>query len=244
MTLISIRKKEEEKPFRLRTKAKHVAVTTNGILKWALDNKKSLEDAYKESNIVLKEIIEAQIKNKIPILTIYLLPTGLDNLEHFSIRIDSMLDLFNELIGSEMIEYNKVKISAFGKWYDLPNRLVEPIKKILDKTKDFDNFFVNFCINYNGQEEIVDACKILSMQIKTEKIELDSITQENIKSNIYTSDFLPPDIIIKNGTKQRINGLLLWDSARSSIVFTKKLWPDFDKGDFEKAVSDFEREKI
>jgi undecaprenyl diphosphate synthase len=242
--MIKIGKKEESQPFKLKVEAKHVAITTNGILKWALENKKSLEDAYKQSNLILKNTIKTQIKNKIPILTIYLLPTGLDNLEHFSIRVDSMLNLFNDLLESELIQSNKVKISAFGKWYDLPGRVVDPIKKLLDHTKDFDQFFVNFCINYNGQEEIVDACKILSMQIKTEKIELDSITQENIKSNIYTSDFLPPNLIIKNGTRQRINGLLLWDSARSSIIFTKKLWPDFGKDDFEKAINDYEKEKI
>ena len=160
MVMIKIGKKEESQPFKLKVEAKHVAITTNGILKWALENKKSLEDAYKQSNLILKNTIKTQIKNKIPILTIYLLPTGLDNLEHFSIRVDSMLNLFNDLLESELIQSNKVKISAFGKWYDLPGRVVDPIKKLLDHTKDFDQFFVNFCINYNGQEEIVDACKI------------------------------------------------------------------------------------
>ena len=150
MAIINLGKREENKPFKLKVKAKHVAITTNGILKWTINNKKSLEESYKESNTVLKRTIETQIKNKIPILTIYLLPTGLDNLEHFSTRIDSMLNLFNELLESDLIKHNKVKISAFGKWYDLPGRIVDPIKRLLDHTKDFDGFFVNFCIQISN----------------------------------------------------------------------------------------------
>ena len=82
------------------------------------------------------------------------------------------------------------------------------------------------------------------MQVKTDKIELDAVTKENIKENIYASDFLPPDLIIKNGLRQKTTGILLWDSSKSSIYFTKKLWPDFGKDDFEKAVEEFEKRKI
>ncbi|TKJ17663.1 di-trans,poly-cis-decaprenylcistransferase [Candidatus Woesearchaeota archaeon B3_Woes] len=235
--------KNEEKEG-IKVRAHHVAITTEGVIPWAENNKKSLDDAYKKCNLIIRNTIRSQIKLKIPILTIYVLPSDMKNLEHFSMKVDSLIELFNELAESEFIQQNHIKISTFGKWYDLPGRVVEPIKKLLDVTKDYDGFFVNFCINYNGQDEIVDACKILAMQAKTEKIGLDAINRDNIKSNIYASDFLPPDLIIKNGLKQKSVGLLLWDSKNSSLYFTKKLWPDFGKDDFEKAVSDFEKQKL
>lgn len=239
---IDIVKKHEKEG--IKAKAKHVAITTDGIIKWSNDNKKSLEEAYKHSNITIKNAITSQVKLKIPIVSLYLLPSDITNLEHFSARIDALIDLFNDLLNSELINKNSIKISVFGKWYKLPGRIVEPIKNLIEKTKDYDNFFLNFCISYNGQDEIVDACRIISMQIKTEKIDIESINKSNIKENIYTSDFLPPDLIIKNGLRQKLNGLLLWDSADSSIYFTKKLWPDFSRSDFENAVSEYEKQKI
>jgi undecaprenyl diphosphate synthase len=237
-----LRKKNEEKEIKI--KARHVAITTDDVVKWTKDNKKSLDESYKQYNLVVKSTIKTQIKLGIPILTIYLLPSEMQNLEHFSIKVDSLIELFNELKDSDIINKNHIKISVFGKWYDLPGRVVEPIKDILDITKDYDKFFLNFCINYNGQDEIVDACKILSMQIKAEKINLESINKDNIKDNTYSSDFLPPDLIIVNGFKNKIKGILLWDSIDSSIYFTKKLFPDFGKDDFEKTVDDFEKQKI
>ncbi len=239
---IDLVKKDEKDG--VKVKANHVAITTDGVISWSRDNKKSLEDAYAKCNLVIKSTIKTQVKLKIPVLTIYLLPFGMTNLELFSIKVDALVKLLNELKESEFIHKDKIKISAFGKWYDLPGRVVEPLKEVLESTKDYDNFFVNLCINYNGQEEIVDACKILAMQVKTGKIDLESINKKNIKTNIYASDFLPPDLIIKNGMKQKIRGLLLWDSIDSSLYFTKKTWPEFGKDDFGKAVEDFEKQKI
>lgn len=230
--LIRKEKKEGIKP----KTPKHVAITTHGIIKWAAENKISPEEAYKKSNLLINEAIETQIKNNIPILTIYLMRSDIKEDESFSIIIDSMIALFKEISGSEIISKNMVKISVLGKWYDFPGRAVDIIKEAIDKTKEYDNFFVNFCINYDGQEEIVDACKLIARQIKADKIDVDSINKETIKENIYSSYFLPPDLIIKNGKKNLMPGLLLWDSVNSKIFFTGKLWPDFGKSDFAKAL--------
>ncbi len=227
-----------------KNKARHVAITTDGVITWSKDHKKDLKEAYQRANLVVKSTIKTQIKNRIPVITIYLLPVGTRDLELFSIKVDAFVELFKELKDYEFIKEHKVKISAFGKWYDLPARVVEPLKEVLEATKDYDDFFVNFCINYNGQDEIVDACKILSMQVKTEKIEHSAITTDSLKENTYSSDFMPPDLIIKNGLKQKTTGILLWDSSNSSIYFSKRLWPDFGKDDFEKAVYDFESNRI
>ena len=85
-------------------------------------------------------------------------------------------------------------------------------KQVIESTKDYDFFFTNFCINYSGHDEIVDACRLIARQVKAGKIDPNSISRETIKENLYSSYFIPPDLIIKNG-KATISGLLLWDSV-------------------------------
>ena len=34
-------------------------------------------------------------------------------------------------------------------------------------------------------------------------------------------------------------GLPLWESAYAELVFTDKMWPDFDEGDLEAALEEF-----
>ena len=232
----------QEKEGIVKRNIKHLAITTHGMENWSEQNKKPLEETYKKSFELIKQVIELQIKNKIPIFTIYLLPEKLKKEEEFPKFLDEFIAFFTMLKSSSLVHENKIKISALGKWYDIPGRAVDSIKETLEDTKDYDSFFVNFCINYDGQEEIVDACRLLGRQIKAGKIDIDNITRETIKDNIYSSYFLPPDLIIKNGKLKTTSGLLLWDSINAEIYFTSKNWPDFTASDFTAAVKSYTTE--
>ena len=223
---------------------KHLAITVDGIPEWAKENNKSLEEAYKESFLMIKSTIKSQIKSDIPILTLYLLPESMKkDREEFLRAIENIEEFFKEIIKSDIIIKNKVKISVLGKWYNLPSKTVEAIKEVIDSTKDYDSFFLNLCINYDGKEEIIDACKLLAMQVRVGKIDPSIISKELIKENLYSSYFLPPEYIIINGPKKHLSDLLLWDSPDSKIYFTEKLWPDFSKIEFTKAIEEFKKGK-
>jgi undecaprenyl diphosphate synthase len=239
-TIKSIIKKEK---YVLKIKVpRHIGITTDGIEKWALKNSISYEDAYKRNFLILKSTIKLQVKLKIPILSFYILDQNYDKeSEAYSYLLDAIVDMFNDIATNEIIHENKIKISVLGKWYNLPGRVVDAIKKVITETKDYDGFFVNFCINYDGQEEIVDAIKILGMQIKSGKLDPELIDKDSIKENIYSSYFLPPDLMIKNGSRKETSGFLLWDSVKTKICFTNKLWPDFDKTEFMDAIKDYQK---
>ena len=233
--------KQEKYVLRIKV-PKHIAITTDGIDKWALKNNVSYEDAFKRSFLVLKNTIRLQVKLKMPILSFYILDKNADKeSESYSYLLDSIVNMLTSLAVDKHINENKIKISVLGKWYNLPGRVVDAIKKVIEETKDYDSFFVNFCINYNGQEEIVDAFKLIGMQIKVGKLDPGLINKDSIKENIYSSYFLPPDLMIKNGTRKETSGFLLWDSAKTKIYFTNKLWPDFDKAEFMDAIKDYQK---
>src|SRR3989338_6225048 len=178
---------------------RHIAVTMDGIEAWTLKNKVSLEEANRRSFLILRSTIKSQVKLNIPILTFYMLPENVNkDSESYDIFLDFINSFFEEIYKSELINENKIKISVLGKWYHLPGRIIETIKKIIDGTKDYDSFFLNFCINYDGQEEIIDAFKLVGRQIKAGKIDPELIDKSIVKENLYSSYFLPPGLIIKN----------------------------------------------
>jgi undecaprenyl diphosphate synthase len=46
-------------------------------------------------------------------------------------------------------------------------------------------------------------------------------------------------LLIRTSGEQRISNFLLWQCAYSELIFTKTLWPDFGRGDLERAIEDF-----
>lgn len=231
--------KLQEKEGKPKKAMMHLAITMHGMELWSEQKKIPIQETYNKSFGILKEIIELQIKNKIPILSIYILPEQMKKEEQFPIFLDELIIFLNSIKSSSLLHDNKIKISALGKWYDVPGRAVDAVKAILAETKDYDKFFVNLCLNYNGREEIADACRIIARQIKAGKLDVDAINKDTIKDNLYTSYFLPPDVIIKSGKLKQMTTFLLWDMPYAKIYFTEKYFPDFTKSDFTKAIEDY-----
>lgn len=219
---------------------KHIALVTKGKHLYAEKHKISIEKVYKRSNVIILSTIASSIKLKIPITTFYILSTKTQELPDSSTVIDSLTEFFNDLASKELIHKNQIKVSVLGKWYDMPGKFVDSIKNLIEKTKEYDSYFVNFCINYDGQEEIVDAIRLISRQLKADKLDPEMINKDLIKENIYSSYFLPPDLIIINGSK-RTSDLLLWDSPNAKVYFTNKLWPDFDRVELMDAIRDYQK---
>ncbi len=232
--------KEKKEPNYIQFKLpRHIALVTKGKHIYAQNHNISVEKVYGRSNLIILSTISSLVRLNVPITTFYMLSTKNDDLEHSTV-ISSLTDFFNSLADKELIHKNKVKISVLGKWYDLPGKLVDSIKNMIEKTKEYDGYFVNFCVNYDGQQEIVDAVKLLARQIRAEKLDPDMISTDMIKENIYSSNFLPPDLIIINGSKAT-SDLLLWDSPNTKVYFTNKLWPDFDRTELMDAIKEFQK---
>jgi undecaprenyl diphosphate synthase len=48
------------------------------------------------------------------------------------------------------------------------------------------------------------------------------------------------DLLIRTGGEQRLSDFLLWECAYAELVFTSRMWPDFEGADLEAAVATFE----
>jgi undecaprenyl diphosphate synthase len=213
---------------------KHLAIDSTLIRAWATKNNVDIKEAVKKSNEKIKELIELQLKRDIPILTIQI---STKNEE----EIKGLKKLLQDLSEDESIHDKKVRVHVFGDWYGSEPELVDAIKTILDKTKDYDQYFLNLCIKYSGQEEIITATKLLLKKLQSSKVTTDAITIDSFKENLPSSYFMPPEIIIVNN--YTYTGLLLWDSPGALIYFTEKYWMDFDKKEFDKAIDFFNKNK-
>ena len=69
------------------------------------------------------------------------------------------------------------------------------------------------------------------------------ITEKLISNNLYTKNIPDPEILIRTGNTNRLSNFLLWQINYTEIFFIKKLWPDFNKNDFNKILNKFNKIK-
>lgn len=218
---------------------KHLAVVLDGNRRYARKHNKPDQWGHAKGVLKVEELLEWAISKKIPILTIYSL--SLKNLERTG--LDYIFGLLNqELIKAmddERIHKNQVRIRAIGRVELLPKKTQQIIKQVEERTKDYSRFQFNLAIAYDGRAEIVDSVKRIAEQVKQGKLNPASINERMVENNLYSPT--SPDLIIRTGGENRLSGFLLWGSSYAELYFSNKMWPEFSKRDFDKALDNYNK---
>ncbi len=184
----------------------------------------------------IMELITLIVALKIPMLTLHFPSHEADG------EVDAIVTLFTALLHESMLDQNQIKVSVLGKWYELPERALEPIKHVISATSEYDRHFVNICVQYDGQEDIVDGAKLVAKHVQLGKLAPEQITKETLKEAMLVSTLLPPNLIIYPKPARTTHGVLLWDSTNAIIHFSQDEWKDFDTQAFLRSLAFFQRD--
>jgi undecaprenyl diphosphate synthase len=208
----------------------HIGLILDGNRRWARTNNVDINIGHLVGYKTLRERLFDFFEAGIRYLTIYAL--SLENAkkrssEELKYIYKIILKAVDTVIKESIIKDEKIKINIIGRLSVLPLDVQEKIKELIEFTKDHNQAFLNVCIMYDGQEEIVDAVK----KILKDKINPDNINRELIKKYLYTNNFPELDFIIRTGMEDgaRISGFLLWDASYAEFKFRSDLWPDYSK---------------
>ena len=211
---------------------KHVAIIMDGNGRWGLKNKKSRNHGHSEGVKVVEKIIEASISNKIKYLTLYTFST--ENWKRPKKEIFFLIYLLEKYIDKQFENLLKknIRLNVLGNLNKFPNSLKKKLNKAQKISSKNNKIQINLALNYGSKEEIVSSVKKIINSSKR-------INEINISKNLYTKDIPDPEVLIRTGNRFRLSNFLLWQTSYTEIFFVKKLWPDFNKNDFNKIISQF-----
>ena len=184
--------------------------------------------------------IEYAFSNGIEILSVFAFST--ENFKRSKEEVNYLMNLFVKMFKDYFDELNEkgIKIVFSKKESGLPDKLENIIKDVTEKTKDNKNGIFNVCINYGGQDEIVDVVKKISKKVLDGNINIDDINKNIIEENLYQK--LPPiDLLIRTSGEYRISNYMLWQMAYSEMYFTNTYFPDFDEFELKKAIEEYSK---
>ena len=135
-----------------------------------------------------------------------------------------LMDLFRALAGEDLRELAKegVKVRFIGALERLAPDLQELIREVESQSMNNEAVTLWVCLSYGGRAEITAAAAAV-----TEAGE--PITEEALRSHLWSADMPDPDLIIRTGGAQRLSNFLLWQAAYSELFFIDPFWPDFSE---------------
>ncbi len=164
------------------------------------------------------------------------------SLENFFKRskneLSIIFSLFDRKLG-EAISDNRfneegVRVKFFGKLDLLPKTLQERMRLLEKRTQDNKRIELNIAVAYAGKEELLHAARAIALDVSLGRISREDINEESFEKYLYFTR--SPDLVIRTGDVQRLSGFMPWQAGYSELFFSKKLWPEFQRTDFNEAL--------
>lgn len=216
---------------------RHVALIMDGNGRWARERGMPRLAGHRAGVENLRRIIRASVEFGIEYLTIYAFST--ENWERPPAEVRGLMNILEEVIDTELDELNEegVQLRHIGRLEGLDEHLQRKVRHAIELTKDNDRLVLNVAFNYGGRDEIVHAVRA----IIADEIPAEDVDESLVSRYLYTSDSPDPDLIVRTSGELRVSNFLIWQGAYAEWCITSTYWPDFDKDELRKALTEYAR---
>ncbi|MBS5253729.1 MAG: di-trans,poly-cis-decaprenylcistransferase, partial [Cutibacterium granulosum] len=131
------------------------------------------------------------------------------------------------------------RIRWAGRRPKLWKSVIRELTQAQEQSADNTVLTLQFCVNYGGRAEIVDATREIARQAAEGRIDPDHISEKTFRTHLDEPEIPDVDLFWRSSGEQRLSNFLLWQNAYSEMVFSDKLWPDVDRRDLWEAVVEY-----
>lgn len=216
---------------------KSIAIIPDGNRRFAKKHNLSFSNFYQAGFKKVEEALTWGEESSVEKMTFWAL--SLDNLQKRSkFELELLFKLMEKNIATAfsnpMFDEKGIKVSFFGRTDLLPKSLQQKITELTEKTIDNSSFELNVALAYSGQEELINATKKIALDLNEKKLSEKNLNTQTFSKYLYFSQ--APDLIIRTGNVQRLSSFMPFHTGYSELFFSKKLWPEFTKRDFNSAL--------
>lgn len=215
----------------------HIGIILDGNRRWAKQHLWKPWEGHNKGFEKLKNLLNWILELQIRETSLYCF-----SIQNFNRAEEEKEHLFNifrreidDLINDLRVDENRIKIRFAGRTSLFPEDIQKKIQELVEKTKDYGQYIINFGMAYGGREEIIDTVNKLLKENKTE------ITEEEFLQNMWVPENL--DIVIRTSGEHRLSNFFPFQSTYAELFFLEKHWPDFEKEDLINVINEFEEKR-
>ncbi len=216
----------------------HVAIIMDGNGRWAERRGLPRVAGHRAGAATVRRIVEHALNTRIGRLTIYAFSS--DNWRRPPAEVQSIFWLLRVFLRleTERMRQRGVRPQFIGRRDRVAPVVLKEMQSAEQATAEARQLLVCVAIDYSSRRAIeravLDAAGWLSRG--------GSSSADHLPSRLagaITAETEDVDLLIRTGGEKRLSDFLLWESAYAELLFTDRMWPDFDEADLDDALREF-----
>ena len=214
----------------------HAAIIMDGSGRWAAARGLPRSAGHYEGVEAVRRTVQAAPALGIGTLTLHAFSS--DNWQRPSCEVRELMDIFEEFLRSSVREWVDagLKATVIGRRDRLEPALLAAIEAAEAATLEGRQLHLRLAIDYSARDAILRAARSLGNCDAATPTEFTRLLAAVNHDATPVSDL---DLLIRTGGEQRLSDFMLWECAYAELVFTDRMWPDYDAADLEAAVREF-----
>ena len=221
----------------------HVAIIMDGNGRWAIARGRPRSAGHAAGVEAVRRTVEAAGDLGIGTLTLFAFSS--DNWRRPDAEVRALMRLFRSYLTAEAAKCakNGIRIAVIGRRDRLSPGLVRVVEEAEAMTAGAaaDRFLLRIAVDYSARDAILRAAERCRAHAEGTGLSREAFSRL-LADPPHDSRPVPDvDLLIRTGGEQRLSDFLLWECAYAELVFTDRMWPDFERADLADAVRDFHR---
>lgn len=218
----------------------HVAIIMDGNGRWATRRGLPRVAGHRAGIASVRRVVERAPDLGIRRLTLYAFSS--DNWRRPVDEVESIFWLLRAYLRleTERLRQHGARLEIIGRRDRLPTSLVREIARAEYATAGGQRLHLRVAVDYSSRNAITRAVAGV-----TTALPLDRLLSADLLGRMLAQDLTAGsgdvDLLIRTGGEKRLSDFLLWESAYAELLFTDRMWPDFDATDLDAALGEFNR---
>jgi undecaprenyl diphosphate synthase len=216
----------------------HVAIIMDGNGRWAARRNLPRVAGHRAGVAAVRRIVEHAPKVGIGRLTVYAFSS--DNWRRPVAEVQSIFWLLRVFLRleRERLRQAGARLEVIGRRDRIPKLLLREIDQAVAATADGRRLRLRVAIDYSSRDAIMRAALGVSASLRQEQLPSASLLRDKLAQELIAESG-EVDLLIRTGGEKRLSDFLLWESAYAELLFTDRMWPDFEASDLDAALDEF-----
>lgn len=212
---------------------RHIAIVMDGNGRWAKRRFLPRLAGHKQGVDALRTCTQACVRRGVTVLTVFAFSS--ENWNRPADEVSGLMELLAMALAREVPQLCKdgVQVHFVGERNGLSDKVRKGLEQAEAATVHNTRLVLNVCFNYGGRWDIAQAAASLAARGEP-------ITEASLNGAMALAHVPDPDLLIRTGGEMRLSNFLLWQCAYSELVFSDRLWPEFDEAALDEAIAAYQ----